>query len=128
MVGEHAYGVIFGCGVVRSVGFGNPTSLLGCETGDGSVDRDEPLSVVVGGAELGQQNGLQGRRWTSRFGCLREGERREEEDEKDSLEGHDGFLFPAADSNSACERKRVAGMSRFGDDLLFNNLDFRARL
>ena len=95
VIGEHAYRVIFGRRIVRTFGFGNPASLLGGKTGDGGVDRNEPLSVVMGGTELSEQNGLQGGRWASGLGCLCEGEGREEEDEKDSLEGHDGFLFPA---------------------------------
>src|SRR5277367_6741345 len=59
VVSEHAYGVIFRSGVIGTFGFGNPAGLLGGEAGDGGVDGDEPLSLVVGGAELSEQNGFQ---------------------------------------------------------------------
>jgi hypothetical protein len=46
--------------------------LLGGEVGDGGVDGDEPLGLVVGGLELLEQDGAQ----VGRFGLLLLGERK----------------------------------------------------
>ena len=62
VVGELAYGVVGGSWVVGAAfGGGDPARLLGGEAGDGGVDGDEPLGFVVGRAELGEEEGFQGR-------------------------------------------------------------------
>jgi hypothetical protein len=56
MVSEHADGVILRCRILGTFGFGDPAGLLGSEARDGSVDWNEPLGFVMGGAELGEQD------------------------------------------------------------------------
>ena len=105
VIGEHAYGVIFGGGVIGAFRLRDPTGLLGRETGDGGVQGDEPLCLVVGGAELGEQDGFQGGRRSCGFGCLSKGEGREKESDEDWFEGHDEFPFVAMDSACECVGK-----------------------
>ena len=61
VVGDHADGVVGGCGIFGAeFGFGDPAGLLGSEVGDGDVDGDEPLFFGVSGAELGEEGGAEG--------------------------------------------------------------------
>ena len=101
VVGEHAYGVIFRCGIIGAFRFGNPAGLLGSEARNGSVDGDEPLGFVVRRAELGEQDGFQRGRRSGGLGCLCNGERREEEGKEDWFDGHDRFPFVAMECRCA---------------------------
>jgi len=70
-------------------GMGDPAGLLGGEAGDGGVDGDEPLGLVVGGAELLEEDGAEVGGFELGLGLgLGDGEGGEEEGEEKSIEGH----------------------------------------
>jgi hypothetical protein len=80
--------VIFRGGIIWPFGFGNPSSLLGRHARNGGIERDKPLGFVVGGAELREQDGLQGRRRSSGLGSLREDEGAKKEQQHDRFDRH----------------------------------------
>lgn len=93
VVGEHADGMVGRCGIFGGRGWWDPAGLLGGESGDGGVDGDEPLGLVVGGAELLEENGAEGSGFGLGLGLrlglgLGEGEGGEEEGEEKSIEEH----------------------------------------
>ena len=67
-----------GDGVHLGVGLGDPADLVGGEAGDGGVEGDEPLGLVVGGMELLEQDLAQVH--GLRLLLLGEGERSEEKE------------------------------------------------
>jgi hypothetical protein len=87
VVGEHSYRMVGGCGV-GGVGCGNPAGLFGAEADDGGVDGDEPLGLVMGGAELGEQDRLQGGGRPGKLGRLSEDEGGKKEGEEDWFDRH----------------------------------------
>jgi len=91
VVGEHADGMVGRCGIFVGLGWGDPVGLLGGEAADGGVDGDEPLGLVVGGAELLDEDRAEvgGFGPGLRLGLgLGEGEGGEEEGEEKSIEEH----------------------------------------
>jgi hypothetical protein len=63
---------------------GSPHSLLGRKAVDGGADWDEPVFLIVRGAELFEEHAAKSRGRLLLFGCLR-GERNSEQEEECKL-------------------------------------------
>lgn len=114
VVGEHADGVVGRCGIFGCLGWGDPAGLLGGEAGDGGVDGDEPLGLVVGGAELLEEDGAEvggfGLGLGLRLGLgLGDGEGGEEEGEEKPVEGHARSVLRPVGMGFAGPGRRVSG-------------------
>lgn len=92
MVGEHADGVVGWGRVAGAGGGGDKACLLGGEAGDGGVDGNEPVRLVVGGAELLEEDGAEGGGGLRlRWSLGEAGGEGEGESEKEGVWAHGGF-------------------------------------